>query len=123
MRSEGHRMKTRTARWIAWSVWGLVLALMAGGLLLTYLNRSTVEPNIWSLYAVFMLSALSFASVGGLIARRHPENPISWLFCVMALAIGKVGADKMPPRRRAGGGQQNEISGGGQAPKARSFDE
>ena len=70
-------MKTRTARWIAWSVWGLVLSLVAGGLLLTYLNRSTVEPNIWSLYAVFTLSALSFASVGGLIARRHPENPIS----------------------------------------------
>jgi signal transduction histidine kinase len=83
-------MKTRTARWIAWSVWGLVLALVAGGLLLTYLNRSTVEPNIWSLYAVFTLSALSFASVGGLIARRHPENPISWLFCAMALAIAAL---------------------------------
>ena len=33
----------------------------------------------------FMLTFLTYAVVGALIASRHPRNPVGWLFCVVGL--------------------------------------
>ena len=80
-------MSARTAKMIAWSVWALTAALVAGAIALTVLNRSTVDANTASFYPLIWLSALSFVTVGSLIARRHPANAIGWLFCVMGVGL------------------------------------
>ena len=80
----------RRAKAITWASWGLTLALLVCGLVLIVMNRSTVDFGTASLYTVFWLSAVSFSAVGGLIARRHPSNPIGWLFCLMALALAAL---------------------------------
>jgi signal transduction histidine kinase len=77
-------MRTRTARRIAWSLWGLSLALLGGGLVLTWLNRSTLNSDTATLYGVLVLASLGYSTVGSLIASRRPGNAIGWIFCVMA---------------------------------------
>jgi hypothetical protein len=80
-------MRTRTARRIAWSLWGLSLALLGGGLLLTWLNRSALNSDTATLYGVLVLASLGYSTVGALIASRRPDNPIGWIFCVMAVGF------------------------------------
>lgn len=80
-------MRTLTARRTAWSLWGLSLALLGGGLVLTWLNRSTLNSDVATLYGVLVLASLGYSTVGALIASRRPDNPIGWLFCVMAVGF------------------------------------
>ncbi len=80
----------RRAKRITWASWGLTLTLLVGGLVLTVMNRSTVDLGTASLYTIFWLAAVAYSAVGGLIARRQPANPIGWLFCVMALALAAL---------------------------------
>jgi signal transduction histidine kinase len=80
-------MRTRTARRIAWSLWGLSLAVLGGGLLLTWLNRSTLNSDTATFYGVLVLASLGYSTVGALIASRRPDNPIGWIFCVMAVGF------------------------------------
>src|SRR5438445_659571 len=86
-RSGGSRMSARTAKTITGSVWALTVGLVAGAITLIILNRSTVDANTASFYPLIWLSALSFVTVGSLIARRHPDNAIGWLFCVMGVGL------------------------------------
>jgi signal transduction histidine kinase len=73
----------RIAKPLATTVWLVTLALVAGGLVLTVLNRATVNNEVLALYLIFWPSALAFASVGALVARRHPRNAVGWLFGVV----------------------------------------
>ena len=60
--------------------WLLTLAFCAAGIVLSILNRTTLNADPITLYSILILSALSFATVGSLIARRHPRNAIGWIF-------------------------------------------
>ncbi|MDQ6714366.1 MAG: sensor histidine kinase, partial [Candidatus Dormibacteraeota bacterium] len=70
-----------------WSAVALAAGLLTGGLVLIVLNWSTVDGTNKGLYGIVMVSAVAFLSVGSMIARRQPRNPIGWLFCVMALGF------------------------------------
>src|SRR5687767_2035399 len=80
----------RIAKPLAWTLWLLTLAFVAAGVVLSILNRATLEADPITLYSILILSALSFATAGSLIARRHPRNAIGWLFCAMGLFFGSV---------------------------------
>jgi len=80
-------MSARTAKVLTAATWGLSLALVVSGAVLSVLDRATMDPVNTALYALLFLAGLSFSSVGALIARRDPENPIGWLFCLAALAF------------------------------------
>jgi len=67
-----------TGRRAAWGLITVALALLAAGI--------GLDPSLAQ--AWLLPIALSFASVGALIASRRPENPIGWLF----LAFGVVAA-------------------------------
>ena len=54
-------MSARTAARLGWSLWGVTIALVCGGLI------------------------LAFSTVGALVASRRPENAIGWIFCFGAL--------------------------------------
>jgi signal transduction histidine kinase len=80
-------MTARAAKIVTAVVWGLTVALVAGGVVLTVLDRDTLDPVNATLYTLLFLAGLLFSTVGALIARRHPRNPIGWLFCLSALAF------------------------------------
>jgi signal transduction histidine kinase len=80
----------RIAKPLAWTLWLFTLALAAAGIVLAILNRATLNADPITLYSILILSALSFATVGSLIARRHPRNAIGWLFCAIGLFFGGV---------------------------------
>ena len=68
-------MSTRNAAWLAWSVWGLTIVLVILRLVLQYMN----DPASF-LGNLFKVLSLAFATVGALVASRHPMNPVGWIF-------------------------------------------
>jgi MFS family permease len=79
-------MSYRTATWLAWSLWALSLALTALGLLLLALILSHSNVHIFDHWFDSTLAALSFSTVGAVLAPRAPShNPIGWIFCVAGL--------------------------------------
>ena len=75
-------MSPRSAPLLAWSLWALCLALAAALLVLVRAN----DPSRFADQPLYMAGFLAFSTVGALVASRRPENPIGWLFCVVALA-------------------------------------
>src|SRR5918998_6640990 len=88
-------MSTRTAAWIAWSMWALALMSFVAIAVFRALNSSTptVAPrpplvlDFWCL-----LLFMSFATVGALVTSRKPGNAIGWIFCYLGLSFPLVGA-------------------------------
>jgi hypothetical protein len=66
-------MSHRTA-WLAWSVCGLTVVLIACAVALAFLNSSDVRA------VIFPLGLTLSAVVGGLVASRRPANPVGWFF-------------------------------------------
>jgi signal transduction histidine kinase len=74
----------RASQRLAWSICGASFALIAGGFLLLILNRSTVHASSWFLI-IFYAPALTFSTLGALIAARRPKNPIGWMLASFGL--------------------------------------
>jgi hypothetical protein len=71
-------MSRRTAAWLAWSLCGLTLILVACVVAFEALYR--VSPSGLSLLVFVVPSAL----VGAVVASRQPRNPVGWFFVVSA---------------------------------------
>ena len=72
-------------------IWGLCLVLALATLVVLAIGPGRVLPSdIFSGAGglSFVVLALTFASVGALVARRVPENKIGWIFLLTGLAIG-----------------------------------
>jgi hypothetical protein len=82
-------MSPRAATRLAWSLWLLAMALVALSVLLGVRNAATVAAFVDDIL-VFVPMVVSFATVGALIAARHPRNPIGWLFAGFAAIVGLV---------------------------------
>src|SRR5215216_5429743 len=78
-------MSTRTASWLAWSLWGLSLILTGLALLLLALNLSHPHTHTFDDWLDSTLNAVFFSTVGAIVASRRPENPVGWLLCLFAL--------------------------------------
>ncbi len=81
-------MSKRAAFWLAWSIWALFLVIDIVDLLFPVTNVLSV--SFGDIFITLVL--LAFATVGSLIAARHPQNPIGWIFCIspLLLALGDV---------------------------------
>jgi hypothetical protein len=75
----------RTAAWLAWSVCGLTLVLVACALALAFLNGADADA------VSFPLAITASAVVGGLVASRRPKNPVGWSFLGSAACFALVG--------------------------------
>jgi hypothetical protein len=82
-------MSRRAATRLAWSLWLLAMVLVALSVLLGVRNAATVAAFVDDIL-VFVPMVVSFATVGALIAARHPRNPIGWLFAGFAAIVGLV---------------------------------
>jgi hypothetical protein len=85
---------TRSAAWLAWSLVGLSVALLVGGVALARTMGST-PPGLpygsvgdADTVVLSLAIVLTFSVVGALVASRHPRNTIGWLFCAIGLAVG-----------------------------------
>jgi hypothetical protein len=73
---------------LAWSLWALSLASAAVGVAFGFTNSSspTPEPQDPTVVGVlFLLSYVSFVTVGALVASRRPGNMVGWIFCALGL--------------------------------------
>jgi signal transduction histidine kinase len=78
-----------TARRVAALLWGLCVLIAAAALILLGTGPGRVLPS--DVFAgvgglSFLILALTFASVGAIVARRVPENTIGWIFLLTGLA-------------------------------------
>ena len=66
---EAGGVNARAAAWLAWSVCGLTLALIASSAVLFVLNRFGIRELPY-----FLVAEATAALVGGLISSRRPRN-------------------------------------------------
>ena len=69
----------RSAAWLAWPLWALIVAGLFLGFLLWPVSEVALVPLVLS-------TAVPFATVGALVASRRPYNPVGWLFIAFGVA-------------------------------------
>ena len=81
-------MTPRTLRWVTGDVAVLSIALLVGGLPLSYLSRHTVAGG-WNFPDVFEeLTFVAVPVVGFVLASRRPANRIGWILLAAGLLLG-----------------------------------
>jgi hypothetical protein len=83
-------MRFRAIPWIAWSVCGLTLLVLALSMLLIFLGWSTPLPRGWTPWRdqiVISLGIIGAPILGGLIASRRPRNAYGWLWLGFGLGL------------------------------------
>jgi len=84
-------MRARTARWVAGGIAAGSIALMAGGVVLAYLDRHLLSAATTTWHFSHVLSVvvdLGIPVIGFVIASRRPGNRIGWLALAAGLALG-----------------------------------
>jgi PAS domain S-box-containing protein len=82
-------MSRREAAWLAWYMCAVSLALTVLGLLFLVTSKSHTGAPAYDYWLVNTVVAISFSTVGGMIASRlPPQNPIGWIFCTIGLLAG-----------------------------------
>ena len=84
-------MRAGTVRWVAGCAAAGSLALMAGGLILAYVDRHLVPASVtyWDFSDVFGDVVNMATPVGGFVlASRRPGNRIGWLSLAAGLTLG-----------------------------------
>jgi hypothetical protein len=75
-------MNARAVSWLAWSICGLTLVVLALSMLFIFLGWSTPLPRgltPWRDQTVSLLGIIGAPVLGGLIASRRPRNAYGWL--------------------------------------------
>jgi hypothetical protein len=74
-------VSARVASWLAWSLCGLTLTLIA----CAYAFIIILPADVYSYLTP--IGAAPYALVGGLIASRRPENPVGWFLVGSAIIV------------------------------------
>jgi hypothetical protein len=80
-----------TVRWLAWGLGLASLALSALGIVFLVLSASTPIPQRFGFRGSDVTFALTFSTVGTVVAWRRPHNPVGWVFCAGGLVAAVVG--------------------------------
>jgi hypothetical protein len=83
-------MRSRAVSWLAWSVCGLTLLVLALSMLLIFLGWSTPLPSEWTPrrdQTVSLVGIIGAPILGGLIASRRPRNAYGWLWLGFGLGL------------------------------------
>jgi class 3 adenylate cyclase len=83
--------RSRRAALLAWSISGLIVAVVATTIALVYLNRASIH-DLDQGSAIYIVLPIGFTFVGGLVASRLPSNPLGWVFLAISLANAIPGA-------------------------------
>jgi len=82
------QMRGRGVTWVAWLPWSATIGLIGLTLVLPPNSGAEVAPVDRALPLLLMLQALTFATVGLVIARSQPRNSVAWLFATVGLFVG-----------------------------------
>jgi signal transduction histidine kinase len=88
-------MGGRTARRVAGTVAGVSVALMAVGLVLTYLDRHRVPAGLsdWNFSDILSdVTNMAVPVVGFVVASRRPSNRVGWLFLAAGTGLAVTGS-------------------------------
>jgi hypothetical protein len=80
-------MRRRISTPLAWSVWALCEAFAGLGLLFVFLN-GTPDDLLDESLGIDAVFALTFPTVGAIIASRRPGNAVGWIFLTIGLCGG-----------------------------------
>jgi signal transduction histidine kinase len=78
-------MKQRTVTRLAWTIWGISMALALGALTLSAIDR-TVARAVEN--GVFVGIFMALGAVGALVVGRQPRNAVGWILLAVAVAAG-----------------------------------
>src|SRR3990172_4710242 len=82
------RVRTRLVRRAPPLLWLLIAALSLVELWMIAVTLDRPAPDQWGFRGFEAVLALSFGSVGALIAARRPDNRIGWLILVLSVVSG-----------------------------------
>ena len=75
--------KRRSASALAWSICALTLAVVTCAVVIDRLGGMALQG-----FGLFFVGTIAmFLLMGALIASRHPENPIGWIYCVVGVSF------------------------------------
>ena len=83
-------MNARAVSWLAWSVCGVTLLVLALSMLLIFLGWSTPLQREWTPWrdqSISLAGLIGAPILGGLIASRRPRNPYGWLWLGFGLGL------------------------------------
>jgi hypothetical protein len=81
-------MRVVTARWVAGGVAAVSVALIAGALVLAFVDRHRVSAALTGWDDLFsQVTYLALPVVGFMLASRRPGNRIGWLFLTAGLVL------------------------------------
>ena len=72
-------MSAAAARRLAWSLWALAAAMIAGQLVFAILNGGTGASGSDSLDYALTVPVLVLPTIGALVASRRPRHPVGWI--------------------------------------------
>jgi hypothetical protein len=82
-------MTTRILRWATGCVAAVSVALLAGAIALSYLDRHLVPESGWDFSSVFEEATfMAVPVVGFVLVSRRPRNRVGWIFLGAGLALG-----------------------------------
>ena len=105
----------RPPRWpalLAWVLWALALLALPVVFWLDHLLRQAGRPELVILGASsipYVLSGLSAATIGAVLANRRPRHPVGWLLLALGLSVAVDGSPTATSP--TGGGQARELAG------------
>ena len=80
-------LASKTAPRLAWSLWGLTLALSALALVYQLRSLEVHALDVYGYRGLALVIGLSYATVGAVIASRRPAHPHGWLFSAVGLLV------------------------------------
>src|SRR6266516_428678 len=86
----GTGVRAHTAQWAAGGVAACSIALMAGGMVLAYVDRHALPAGLtnWDFTAIFTdVVNMAVPVVGFVLDSRRPANRMGWLFLAAGLAL------------------------------------
>ena len=95
-----------TASRLAWSFCTLTVIGLAAAI---SFPSAQEDEEVWSLVASLVF-ALSFATVGALVASRRPANPIGWIMCLAGLAYAVGGVSVSYVESTLAGGDDDALT-------------
>ena len=109
----GARMTVRILRWAACCVAAVSVALLVGGVALSYADRHLVPASGWDFSSVFEdVTFMAIPAVGFVLASRRLGNGVGWIFLGAGLVdglgfsaggAGSAGWSRLPGRCRRPG--------------------
>jgi len=82
-------MTVRILRWVTGCVAAVSVALLAGGVALSYADRHLVPASGWDFSSVFEeVQFMAIPAAGFVLASRRPGNRVGWIFLGAGLVLG-----------------------------------